>query len=94
MWRCERAFFAPLHHLIGGDDVAAGRVDITFDRVDHDQIAPLGLLDRHELAGLVERRPRRGVPPHRRAKLRIGEAHIAGSGRAQPGEKLMRLSSP
>jgi len=24
----------------------------------------------------------------------LGEAHIAGSGRAQPGEKLMRPSSP
>src|SRR5262249_6062545 len=66
----RQRLLACLHHLIGGDDVAAGGVDVAGDRIDHDQVAPLGLLHRHEFAGLVERRLRRRVAPHRRLEFR------------------------
>src|SRR5262249_3140205 len=45
-------------------------VDVALDRVDHDQVASLRLLDRYELASLVERRPRLRVAPHRWAEFR------------------------
>ena len=60
---------ARLHHLVGGDEIAAGRVEIAGDRIDHDQVAPLRLLDGNEFARAFERSPCCREAPHCRLEL-------------------------
>ncbi len=42
-------------HLVGGDERARGGVGIAFERIDEDEVAPLGQLGVDEAAGGIER---------------------------------------
>src|SRR5579875_796661 len=63
---------ARLDHLIGAHQVAAGGVVVTLDRIDQDQVTPLGLLGGNKTAGGGQSCAGLAEAPYRGLELGLG----------------------